>query len=167
MSFLGDSPDDFAKWNAWDCSFYGRIPERGAESEGTLVLGEDIQIQAVEWTFPRGLLDSWVFDLILGDEIIQTVSLGQQSEGRLLLNPDNTQTQVWTRGSVIQTRVRCLLESDEFPDFLEAPRVGLGYSIILRGFSQRRPDSFTLASYLMEEPLDTFSDFTEWQKDNA
>ena len=162
MSFQG-RPEDIRDWDAWECSFYGKVPSLSGESEGSLVLPMDVQIDHIKWNCPE-LLGEWALECWIDEEIVFEINPRTHPAGQAEIRSD--EALIVLKGSSLITKLYYQGESDDYPDYEVELGRPAGYSIFVSGYSSRYDQPTTLREYLLELPPD-MKNHSTWQEENA
>jgi len=162
LSFQG-RPEDIRDWDAWECSFYGKVPSLSGESEGSFVLPMDVKLDGIKWNCPE-LLGEWALECWIDDELIFEIDPVSAPEG--VVEIQDNDVLIVLKGSSIVTKLYYRGESDDYPQYERDLGRQTGYSIFVSGFSFRQEKPNTLREYLLELPPEMKSHET-WQDENA
>jgi hypothetical protein len=161
LSFQG-RPEDIRDWDAWECSFYGEVPSLSGESEGSIVLPMDVQIDKISWKCPE-LLGSWALEFWVDEEMVFNIEPQTYAIGEATIKGYDF---VVLKGSSLITKLYYLGESDDYPQYEKELGKSSGYSIFIAGYSARQEHATTIREYLLELPPE-MKNLEFWQEENA
>jgi hypothetical protein len=141
------------------------MPTLQAESEVSLVLPSDVQMDSIVWKFPPLTGKEWSFMCLLNDRVIFDTNPTLDPVGEVRF-ADEGDTLVAVKGTVLATMVRYTGESDDMPSFYASQHGDEGYSVVVKGYSLRENRPQTLHDYLFREPPEN-KIHNDWQEENA
>jgi len=141
------------------------MPTLQAESEGSLVLPSDVQMDSIVWKFPILTGKAWSFVCLLDDRVIFDTNPTLDPEGEVKFE-DEGDALVAVKGTVLSTKVKYTGESDDMPAFYTSQNGEDGYSVVVKGYSLREHRPQTLKDYLFREVPEN-KIHNDWQEENA